>query len=375
MEYANVTIIGAGVVGLSVTNSISEKYSDVFLIERHSSFGNETSSRNSEVIHASIYYPQNFLKGKLCLEGNDRMYRLCSENNIPHVNCGKLIVATTEEEVSRLPGILETARNNGAKGVEIIDKNEIKKLEPDIHALAAIKCPTSGVVDSHSLMAYFEAKAIDNGANIVYNHELNGIDKVSDGYILTIKPNDSEEIKIHTKILINCAGLGSGKVSEMLGIDIDKINYRINYCKGMYFRVNHNMEKYPKMLIYPVPPEAGSVGVHTCPDLAGGMRLGPYDKWVEEIEYSVDPGLQQTFYEQAKQYLPFLSYQDISPDTAGIHPKTQRPGEGFRDFIIRHEEDKGLPGFINLVGIESPGLTSSPAIGPYVLKILNDIKN
>lgn len=378
MIETDITIIGAGVVGLSVTSSISEmlgKESDknILLIEKHESFGRETSSRSSEVIHASIYYPKNSLKGRFCLEGNEMMYELCKKHNIPHNHSGKLIVAVNDEQAAKLPALLEKAKANGAKGVRIIGEDEIKKIEPKVSAKAAILCPSSGYVDSHSLMQFFEANAIANGADVVYNHEIIAIEKISDGYILKAKDIDGSINAFKTKYMINCAGLGSGHISKLAGIDIEKEGYKINHSKGMYFRVFKGLDRFPQMLIYPSPPEEYAVGIHTTPDTAGGMRLGPYDVWVDDIEYSVDESLKEFFYKSVKPFLPFIELDELHADSAGIHPKVQKQGEGMRDFIIRHEGDKGLENFINLVGIESPGLTSSPAIGKYVAGMLKEL--
>ncbi|MFC2130664.1 NAD(P)/FAD-dependent oxidoreductase [Bacteroidota bacterium] len=373
MEKVEITIIGAGVVGLSVASHLSESGKNVVLLEKYDSFGQECSSRNSEVIHASIYYPPGFLKGKLCLEGNELMYDYCSKNKIPHSNTKKLIIAVTDKEVDQLPVLLETAKNNGAKGVRIINKNEIAKIEPNVKAKSAIYCPTSGIVDSHRLMQYYEANAIHHGTDILYKNEVVGIERKTDSYKLTVSDDEGKHYEFETDIMINCAGLGSGHISELAGIDINKFDYRIHYAKGMYFRVTKQLERYPKMLIYPLPPEDNMVGIHTVPDLYGGMRLGPYDVPVDKIEYSVDESLRGYFYNFVRNYLPFLKPEDIQPDMAGIHPKTQKPGEPMQDFVIRHEIDKGLPNFINLVGIESPGLTSSPAIGRYVTKMVNEL--
>ncbi len=372
MEKVNIAIIGAGVVGLAVAAYVSRKKQNVLVIERHESFGQETSSRNSEVIHASIYYPKNYLKGKLCLRGNEMMYDICKRNKIPHNNTGKLIVAVNKDEEAVLPDLLELAKNNGVRGVRIVSQEEIKKLEPNVHAVAAVYCPSSGVVDSHSLMEFFETSAKESGVDFAYDVEVNSIKKSSDGYTLGVRDTDGMGYEFSTRVLINCAGFESGNLAQLAGIDIDKAGYRINYHKGIYFRVTHGFKKFPRVLIYPVPPESGSVGIHTCPDLAGGMRLGPHFFWSDTIDYKVDDTYIDLFYKTAKQYLPFLKIEDIQPDMAGIMSAVQKPGESMKDFVIKHEIDKGLPGFINLVGIESPGLTSAPAIGEMVAGMVKE---
>lgn len=373
MEKIDIAIVGAGVVGLAVAAYVSKINKNVLLIERHESFGQETSSRNSEVIHASVYYPQNYLKGKLCLRGNEMMYDICKKNNIPHSNTGKLIVSVNEDEEAMLPELLELAENNGARSVRMISQVEIKRLEPNVNATAAVYCPSSGVVDSHSLMKYFETVAKENGVDFAYSVEVREINKNSSGYKIRVRDTDDKDYEFSTRILINSAGLESGNLAQLAGIDIDRAGYRINYHKGIYFRVMHGFGKFPKMLIYPVPPESGSVGIHTCPDLAGGMRLGPHFFWSDEIDYTVDETYQDLFYQTAKQYLPFLKKEDLQPDMAGIMSSIQKPGESMKDFVIKHEVNIGLPGFINLIGIESPGLTSAPAVGEMVAGLVDNL--
>ncbi len=372
MDNVDVVIIGAGVVGLSVAASVADGGRSVVLLERHGSFGQESSSRNSEVIHASIYYPPDSLKGKLCIEGNERMYALCAKHSIAHQNCGKLIVAVTEEEASRLPGLLKTARGNGAKGVRIVDPEEIARLEPKAKALAALYCPSSGVVDSHGLMKHFANKALAGGAQIVYRHAVAVLEKVRSGFVVRAKQDNGDESAIGARVVINCAGLGAGEVAAMAGLGAEALHYQIHYRKGSYFRVMRGLDKLPAMLIYPVPPLDHTVGVHTCPDLWGGMRLGPYDTWSDTLEYSVDENLRGTIFGACKQFLPSLSIEDIAPDMCGFQAKRYGPGEPTRDFVIRHEVDRCLQGLINLIGIESPGLTSSPAIGPFVARLAEE---
>ncbi|OGU60612.1 MAG: hypothetical protein A2X64_06990 [Ignavibacteria bacterium GWF2_33_9] len=370
-----ITIIGAGVIGLAVAEAISsQKNSEVFIIEKYSSFGQETSSRSSEVIHAGIYYPQGSNKGNLCVVGNEMIYHICKANNIPHRNSGKLIVSTNEETEKQIPELFQKAVDNNANSVRIVERDEISRIESNVKSNLAIFCPTSGTIDSHSYMQYLEAKAISYGCTFAYNSSVIGIDRKNSEYILTIQNPDGTSFDFETNIVINSAGLFSEKIAQMIGIDTDVNKYNLVYRKGIYFRVHRKLELYPKALIYPVPPDSGSVGIHTTPDLFGGMRLGLFiGPEQKEIEYSVDESMHRYFYEQAKAYLPFLEYMDIAPDNAGILPQLQKPDEPMRDFIIQNESDKGLDGFINLIGIESPGLTSAPAIGKKVAEMANSI--
>jgi len=372
MDRVDTVIIGAGVVGLSVAAHTAREDRSVLLVERHESFGQETSSRNSEVIHASIYYPQDSLKGRLCIEGNELMYPLCERHGIPCKNTGKLIVAVTEEEAARLPDLLETARGNGAKGVRVIDGKEARHLDPKVSCVAALHCPTSGVVDSHALMRHFRAAARDGGASEAYGVEVRSLDRTPWGYRVGTRDLSGRTYEVEARVVVNCAGLAAGEVSAMVGIDIDEAHYRIFYRKGMYYRVTRGLARLPSMLVYPMPPADATVGIHTCPDLAGGMRLGPYDVWTDSVEYTVGDSLAGHFFKACKPFLPSLEEADLQPDMAGIQAKRFGPGEPSRDFVIRDEADRGLPGFIALVGIESPGLTSSPAIGKMVAGLVDE---
>lgn len=372
MDRVDVAVIGAGVVGLSVAAHAARAGRSLLLVERHEGFGRESSSRNSEVIHASIYYPPDSLKGRLCLEGNERMYALCREHGIPCANTGKLVVAWTPELEARLPALLATAQGNGAVGVRFVDREEIRRLEPNVEALAALWCPTSGIVDSHALMQHFRTVALARGAEEAYGVEVVGLEPGPDGWTVRVREADGAAFAFSARVVVNCAGLGAGAVAALAGIDIDAAQYRIHYRKGMYYRVVRGMDRLPSRLVYPVPTEDATVGIHTCPDLAGGMRLGPLDGWSKTLDYAVPPDLGDLFFEAARGFLPGLSREDLAPDMAGFQAKRYGPGEPSRDFVIRHEADRGLPGLIDLVGIESPGLTSSPAIGPRVAKLVDE---
>jgi L-2-hydroxyglutarate oxidase LhgO len=301
------------------------------------------------------------------------MYEICSKYRIPHRNSGKLIVSVNEKEEAELPELLEKAKNNGAEGIRIISSKEAKNLEPNIYATAALLCPTSGIVESHSLMQFFEADAIEKGANAIYGAEVTALEKNSDYWSICIKERDGSISNLKSSFVINCAGLDCSNIAALAGIDLEKSNYKMNYRKGIYFRATRQLEKFPSMLIYPVPPESNAVGIHTTPDLAGGMRLGPHFYYINEFDYTVDESFRDFFFKSSAMYLPFLRKEDLQPDIAGIIPTLLNPGEKMRDFIIREESDKGLSGLINLIGIDSPGLTSSPAIGRYVAEIIDVI--
>ncbi len=370
MDY-DVVVIGAGVAGLAVAANAADGKRSVLLIERHDSFGQETSGRSSEVIHAAIYYPKGSLKAELCVKGNRLLYELARKYSIPFRNCGKLIVAVSEDEEKKLPRIMADAEEIGAEGLRIVDKKDIAGLEPKVSALSAVYCPTSGIIDSHSLMKYFLGKAKDGGADCLFGGEVSAIRKTKGGYELSVSERTGVVSKVSARVVVNSAGLSSGDMAAMAGFDVDKLNYRISFRKGVYFRVIRKLGRMPEMLIYPVPPEDATVGIHTVPELSGGMRLGPRDEWSGALDYSVDGKLLQEFHEAVHPFLPDLEPEDIAPDMAGFQAKRYGPGEPSRDFVIREESGNGFPGFINLIGIESPGLTSSPAIGLKVKELID----
>ncbi len=374
MSYAaDVTIIGAGVVGLAIAAEISKGDKQIYILEKNDTFGQETSSRNSEVIHSGIYYPANSIKAATCVEGNALLYQLCQEYGVEHKNLTKLVVATCDEEIGEIEALLKKGQANGTPGLKIIPKSEIEKMEPNITATAALYCPTTGVVDSHGLMQCFIAIATRNDAHIAYRAEVTAIEKTADGYRVTAA-NDDETFTFNTRVIINCAGLHSDKVAALAGIDVDEAGYRLHFCKGEYFSVGNGKQKLVSRLVYPVPPvKTTGLGVHVTLGLDGRMRLGPSVEYVNSIEYSVDINKKQMFFDSAKTFLPFIEYDDLEPEMAGVRPKLQGPNEEYRDFIIQQESDKGLPGLINLIGIESPGLTASPAIARYVTAMVKPL--
>ena len=369
---ADITIIGAGVVGLAIAEKVSEEHKNVFLIEKHMSFGQETSSRNSEVIHAGIYYTKDSLKSRLCVQGKWMLYDYCRKYDVPYNNCGKLIVATSENEIPVIEGIRQTAIKNGVDDLTFLGKEEIAVLEPDIFALKALYSPSTGIVDSHSLMKQYETNALNNGCQIVYGSDVTGITKIRGGYKIMLLDADKQNYSFTTKIIINSAGLTSDKVSEMVGINDE--NLKIMFCKGEYFRINPPKNRLIKRLIYPVPHHnMEGIGIHVTIDMGGGVKLGPDVKYLESniYDYKLTPSKQEAFYLSAKKFLPFLEFDDLAPEMAGIRPKIQKPGEPLRDFYIMEESKRGFPGFINLIGMESPGLTSSIAIAKYVEKLID----
>jgi len=363
MDHCEVTIIGAGVVGLAIASELSkEKY--VVVLEKNDKFGIETSSRNSEIIHAGIYYPKNSLKAKLCVEGNPLLYETCDKNHIPYDKIGKLVVATNESDLIELEKLLENGKNNGATLVEIISEKELKKLEPNVSGKAALYAGSTGIVDVHALMDFFYNRAKSNGVIFASKSEVTEIEKTNN-YKITV----NSEHSFTSEIVINAAGLYADKIARLAGINEPR--YKIHFCKGEYFIARNSNGKL-NHLVFPLPQKKlVGLGIHSTLDLSGQLRLGPNAFYVGEINYGVDESHKREFFESGKQYLPFLREEDLQAGFAGIRPKLQGPGEDYRDFTISHESERGFTGFINLIGIESPGLTCAQSIALHVKNMIS----
>jgi len=365
MDEVKITIIGAGVVGLAIAAELSREYDDIIVLERHEKFGQETSSRNSEVIHSGIYYSPNSLKAELCVEGAGLLYKYCEKYSIPYSRLGKLIIAVSESEVKKVQELYNTGIKNSVKGLKLIEKDEINKIEPNVNAKAAVYSPNTGIIDSHSLMSHLHGVASASGVLFSFNTEANSIEKHKNGYVIGIKNND---YKFISSVVINSAGLAADYVAELIGVNIEKTGYRLSYCKGSYF--SYSRKSPVKMLIYPVPnKDLTGLGIHATLDLAGRLRFGPDAEYVDDIDYKVDAGKKDIFYKNAKKNIKGLDKEAFNPDMAGIRPKIK--GYGIKDFVIKHEVDIGMEGFINLIGIESPGLTASLSIAKHVNNIIN----
>jgi len=374
MPDIDILIIGAGVVGLAVAKEVSECSKNVVLVEKNAYFGQETSSRNSEVIHAGMHYPQGSLKAVLCVEGRQLLYEICRKHAIGFKKCGKLTVALDSWEVPYLEKLLRQGESNGVEGLRFVEKKELTSLEPNIDGFSALWSSETGIIDSHRLMQYYLNFAKDNGAIVSFNSKVSAIEKSYQGYNVAVSNNDDNFV-LRSQVVINCAGLDSDTIAAMPGIDILASKYNLYYCRGEYFRV-HNQYGKLNTLVYPVPvPKGAGLGIHATLDLNGGLRLGPDDEYLalREVNYSSDPSKRKNFFLSANKFMPFLKEEDLATDTVGIRPKLQGPGEDFRDFVIQDEAKKGFPGLINLIGIESPGLTASAAIGKKVKTMVTDI--
>lgn len=367
LESANIVIIGAGVVGLAVAAKISEKNEGVYLFEKYPRYGQETSSHNSGVIHSGIHYPKNTLKATLCVQGNRTLYDLCTKHQIPFKKLGKLTVAVTESEIEELEELMRMGIDNGVEDLRMLDRKQVKELEPNVDVERALLSPSTGIVEPDELMNHFHAQLRKNNGFLVTQTEVTTIKRLKDGYEIG-GTSVGEKFQMTAKVVINSAGLFSDKIAAMAGLDVDGLGYKIHPCKGDYFRVSG--KPIAKMLVYPVPKGAG-LGIHLTPDLAGSIRLGPNAYYVDKIDYDVESE-EKGFREDVARFVPKIREHEIHPDSSGIRPKLQGPNDLFRDFIIRNEADRELPGFIDLVGIESPGLTAAPAIAEYVSRILED---
>ncbi|MEH6544865.1 MAG: NAD(P)/FAD-dependent oxidoreductase [Sneathiella sp.] len=355
-------IVGAGVLGLAIARSLAVRGHDVLVLERAAHFGSETSSRNSEVIHAGIYYPKGSLKAQYCVEGKEMLYDYCRLHNLPHVKTGKLIVASCEDEIPILDTILEKANANGVTDLEMLDRGQLQTMEPALNAVAALLSPSTGTIDSHQLMLSYVGEIEDHGGSIAYNAPFDRATKHTDGFLVT-----SGDTEIYCRNFINSAGLFAQEVAAAIK-DLAPAHIPTRYLtKGSYFTMNAPSPF--SRLIYPVPNTA-SLGIHVTLDQAGQIRFGPDQEWIDHIDYEVDPARADGFYDAIRRYWPALPDNSLIPAYAGIRPKTQSPTDGMKDFQIEDEHIHGVAGLVNLFGMESPGLTSSLKIGDIVTDLL-----
>ena len=362
-------IIGAGAVGLAIARKAALAGRDVILVESNDSFGMETSSRNSEVIHAGIYYPDDSLKGQLCVKGAMAMYEFCEARGITTKNYGKLIVATDDSQIEGLEALKEKGERNNVPGLEIISGETLSQKEPNLKAVAALYSPLTGVVDSHGYMVQLEAEAENAGAIIAYqsrfvsahqsaHQSANGYDVVIDG--------QGEEMTLSCRQIINAAGHGSFQVSRNIDAMNDASIPPHYIAKGQYFTTT---KKPPfSHLIYPMP-SGGGLGIHLTIDTQGGARFGPDIQWVDDMDYSVDPNDRDKFHQLVSSYWPDLEPEDLVPAWAGMRPKIYDNGKVFQDFTIHQQSEHGAEGVVALYAIDSPGLTSSLALADHVMAL------
>jgi L-2-hydroxyglutarate oxidase LhgO len=365
MERVDTVVIGAGVVGLAVARALAIAGREVIVLEAAEGIGTETSSRNSEVIHAGIYYPPGSLKARLCVAGKHALYAYCAERGIPHRNCGKLLVATDEKQLAKLHAIKAQADANGVTDLQLLSAAEAQTLEPALRCVAAYLSPSTGVVDSHAFMLALQGDAESNGAAVAFKSPLERGRVRESGIMLEV--GGAEPMQVLARTVVNSAGLHAPRVAASIqGLPPAHVPPTY-FAKGNYYSL---VGRSPfSRLVYPMPNEAG-LGVHITIDLGGQARFGPDVEWIDRIDYDVDPRRADGFYAAIRDYWPGLRDGQLTPGYAGIRPKIVGPEAKAADFVVQGPREHGVPGLVNLYGIESPGLTAALAIGDYVRELV-----
>lgn len=363
MDHVPAVVIGAGVIGLACARALGHAGCPPVIVDRHPMIGMETSSRNSEVIHAGIYYPQNSVKARLCVEGKAKLYAFCDTHNVPYKRLGKFIVATTPSDIQTLENICLKAANCGVTDLTTLSPQEVKNIEPELQTHGAVFSPSTGIIDSHQFMLALQGSAEDFGASLALKTTVLDIEPHNGLWKVTIL-DDQQAFTFTTNKVINAAGLYASDVAERIaGLPTSRIP-KTRYARGCYFSVQQKITF--QHLIYPVP-EPGGLGVHLTLDMAGQARFGPDVEWIDDIDYTVDPARSERFYAAIRRYWPALQDQTLQPAYAGIRPKICGPDDEAADFMIQGPDQHGLDGLVNLYGIESPGLTASLAIADLVI--------
>ena len=367
MDSIECLVIGAGVVGLGVARALARRGREVVIAEAADLIGSETSSRNSEVIHAGIYYPAGSLKAKLCVEGKQALYAYCAERHVPHRRCGKLIVATDDSQIAELEALKKKAEANGVMDLQWLTRDEALAMEPQLHCVAALFSPSTGIIDSHGLMLAYQGEAEEHGAMLALGAPVLRGEAVNDGIV--IETGGADPLTFKARIVVNAAGFAAqGIAAKIRGMRHESIP-GCYYAKGNYFILSGVKVPFSR-LIYPIPTPGG-LGTHVTIDMGGQMRFGPDVEWIDAIDYKVDPARGDSFYAAVRQYWPGLPDGAIQPGYAGIRPKLSHPsasGSGGKtdDFVFHGAAEHGAPGLLHLFGIESPGLTASLAIATLV---------
>jgi L-2-hydroxyglutarate oxidase LhgO len=366
LDEVEAVVIGAGVIGLAAARALALAGHEVIVLERAYTIGFETSSRNSEVIHGGLYYPQGSLKATCCVEGRERLYAYCREHGVPHARLGKLIVATEEAEIPGVEKIENAARANGVGNLEWLSASQAMRLEPELNCVAALLSPSTGIIDSHALMLAYQGEAEAAGAAVAFRSPvLSGRVLGNGGFELAVGGDEPTTIRCH--ILVNAAGLHAPAMARAIAGVPPATVPPAYFCRGVYFTLSG---KTPfRHLIYPVPMPGG-LGVHITLDLAGQARFGPDVEWIDGVDYAVDPRRGDAFYAAVRRYWPGLRDDALQPGYAGIRPKISGPDEPAADFVVQGPATHGVPGLVNLYGIESPGLTASLPLADEVLRQL-----
>jgi L-2-hydroxyglutarate oxidase LhgO len=363
-EQVDCVVIGAGVVGLAIARAFALRGREVIVLEAEESIGNHTSSRNSEVIHAGIYYPEGSLKARLCVQGKQLLYPYCRERGIPFDNCGKVLVATSEAEIPVVLGYIDKANANGVHDLRPISLDELRDLEPGVRAVAAVFSPSTGIIDSHALMLALQGDLENSGGAVVFLSPTLGGTVTRDGIVLRV--GGSEPMELACKTVINSAGLLAPQVARSIaGIPEHTIPPQY-FAKGHYYTMSG---KSPfRRLVYPMAGH-GFLGVHVTVDLGGQARFGPDIEWIDRVDYSFNSAREPLFYAAIREYYPALKDGALHPGYTGIRPKISGPAEPAADFLIQGPSEHGVAGLVNLYGIESPGLTASLAIAQHVVAL------
>lgn len=366
-DFVDCAVIGAGVVGLAAARALAQVGHDVVILEAGSAFGGGISARNSEVVHAGMYYPPGSWKARLCVDGSRRLLAHLAQRGLPHRVVGKLIVATSEEEEALLAALLAKGRDNGCEGLALLSGAEARRLEPELAASAALHSPATAILDAHALMTSLLADAEAAGARLVTRTPVLGGEVTGDGLLLDL--GGADPCRIGARRVVNAAGLGAqGLASAIKGLARASIP-DLHFCKGNYFALGGRMPF--SRLVYPMPAKSG-LGIHFTLDLAGQGRFGPDTEWVEApSSYAIDPGRKEAFAHAIRRYLPALDADRLRPAYAGIRPKLHPEGGPAADFVIDTAARHGVGGLVNLFGIESPGLTACLAIADTVTEALS----
>jgi len=366
-------VVGAGVVGLACAAALARGGRDVIVIERDVDVGRGGTSRNSEVIHAGLYYEPGSLKAELCVRGRRLLYERCAERGIPHRKLGKWVVATEPGEEAVLGGILDRGLANGVEGLERRSAADLHALAPELRCVAALHSAETGIVDAHALTRSLHAELEEHGGGIAFAQAVEAIEWTGTRHRVRTAPAPgadagAEAETIDAEIVVNAAGIDADGIAARAGLDIDALEDRHHLFKGDYFSLAPGVRWPIDALVYPVPSGAG-LGVHATLDLAGGVRFGPDSEFVAEPRFDVDPAKAPAFEAAVRRYWPGLPDGALTPAFAGLRPKRAREPKRFMDFVVREESARGRPGLIQCIGIESPGLTSSLAIGERVAKL------
>jgi L-2-hydroxyglutarate oxidase LhgO len=365
VEHVDVAVVGAGVIGLAVARALALAGREVIVLEAEPAIGAHTSSRNSEVIHAGIYYPTGSLKARLCVAGKHALYAYCEANEIPHRRVGKIIVATRDEEIPSLEKLLKHANDNGVGDLEWLDAAAIRELEPEVVAVRGLLSPSTGIIDSHELMSALRRDALAHGAHVLCGTPVLGGAARHDG--IELRLGGAEPVTIHCSALVNSAGLFAPALSRSIsGVRAASIPGEF-FAKGHYFVLGGRSPF--RRLVYPVPVPGG-LGVHVTLDLAGSTRFGPDVAWVDGVDYAFDASRADAFYAAVRSYYPALADGALEPGYTGIRPKLGPAGTPAADFVVHSATEHGVPGYVALYGIESPGLTASLALADLVARAL-----